>query len=219
MTNLLEVGGRPCDSRRSDAPSGNSPGANSHSAEVPPVAEDFPVKRVLMESDDLARSIGLLAAQLHRDFPHDPELVLLGIRTRGVYIAGRLAARMLEAHKQAVQVGTLDITLYRDDLSSLGPQPVVGHSDVEFDVDSRNIVVVDDVLYTGRTIRAAMDEIVDFGRPRLIRLLVVVDRGLREYPIQADYVGMTIQTTPSEMVQVRLTESDGEDRVLLCDLG
>src|SRR5690606_39023079 len=128
-----------------------------------------------------------------RDFPHSPDLVLMGIRTRGVYIAQRLAAILREKHNQQVTMGEIDITLYRDDLSTLGPQAVVGTTDIDFDVTGKNIILVDDVLFTGRTVRAALDQIVDFGRPRLIRLLVVVDRGLHEYPIQADYVAQKIE--------------------------
>ncbi|MBX7246177.1 MAG: bifunctional pyr operon transcriptional regulator/uracil phosphoribosyltransferase PyrR [Candidatus Sumerlaeaceae bacterium] len=166
----------------------------------------------------MQRAIALLAAHLHRDFPNDPDLVLLGIKTRGVYLAERLARQMESAHGQKVTRGEIDITLYRDDLSTLGAQPVVGKSAMDFDVTEKKIILIDDVLYTGRTIRAAMDEIVDFGRPRLIRLLVVVDRGLREYPIQADYTAQKVETDNTQVIQVRLKEADGEDRVVLCTL-
>jgi pyrimidine operon attenuation protein/uracil phosphoribosyltransferase len=108
--------------------------------------------------------------------------------------------------------------LYRDDLSTLGPQAVVGSSDIGFDVTDRKIILVDDVLFTGRTVRAAMDEIVDYGRPRLIRLLVVVDRGMHEYPIQSDYTGQHVETNEGHVVQVRLNEVDGDDNVFLCAL-
>jgi pyrimidine operon attenuation protein / uracil phosphoribosyltransferase len=182
------------------------------------VAENFPIERVLMEADDLQRAIALLAAHLHRDFPHDPNLVLLGIKTRGVFIARRIAQQLVSAHKQNVFTGEIDITLYRDDLSTLGPQAVVGKSEVGFDVTGKSIVLVDDVLYTGRTVRAALDEIVDFGRPNLIRLMVIADRGMREYPIQAEYVAQRVETNATHMVQVRLKEVDGDDRVLLCKL-
>jgi pyrimidine operon attenuation protein/uracil phosphoribosyltransferase len=171
-----------------------------------------------MESDDLARAFSLLAAHLHRDFPHDPDLVLLGIKTRGVFIASRLQQILQSNHGQKVDMGELDITLYRDDLSTLGNQPVVGKTQINFDVTDKKIILTDDVLFTGRTIRAAMDEIVDFGRPRLIRLLAIVDRGLREYPIQPDYIGQRIETDYSQVIQVRLAEADGEDRVLMCKL-
>lgn len=171
-----------------------------------------------MEPDDLNRVFAVLAAHLHRDFPNDPALVLLGIKTRGVYIAQRLAEQMEKAHGQKVQTGEIDITLYRDDLSTLGAQAVVGSTEMGFDVTDKIIVLCDDVLFTGRTVRAALDEIVDFGRPKLIRLLVVVDRGMREYPVQAEYVGKTVDTDSTHVVQVRVKECDGEDRVLLCVL-
>lgn len=182
------------------------------------MAENFPVLRTLMSADDLRRAIALLAAHVHRDFPHDPDLVLLGIKTRGIYIAERLVRQLGSAHGQKVEMGVLDITLYRDDLSTLGSQPVVGKTTIDFDVTDKKIILIDDVIYTGRTIRAAMDEIVDFGRPRLIRLMAIVDRGLREYPIQPDYVGQRVETDYSQVIQVRLAEVDGDDGVLLCAL-
>lgn len=182
------------------------------------MAENFPVIRTLMEPDDLARELTLFAAHLHRDFPNDSDLVLLGIKTRGIYLAERLVKQLQDTHGQKVDMGILDITLYRDDLSTLGSQPVVGKTTIDFDVTGKKIILIDDVIYTGRTIRAALDEIVDFGRPRLIRLLAMVDRGLREYPIQPDYVAQKIDTDSSQVVQVRLKEADGEDRVVLCSL-
>lgn len=182
------------------------------------MAENFPVSRVMMEADDLERVLAVLAAHVHRDYPNDPDLVLLGIKTRGVYLAQRLARRLEEAHGHKAAVGEIDITLYRDDLSTLGAQAVVGSTDMGFDVTGKKIILVDDVLFTGRTVRAALDEIVDFGRPNAIRLLVVVDRGMREYPIQADYIGQKVETNETHVVQVRLTETDGENRVVLCTL-
>ncbi len=182
------------------------------------MAENFPVSRVMMEADDLERVLAVLAAHVHRDYPNDPDLVLLGIKTRGVYLAQRLAARLEASHGHKAVVGEIDITLYRDDLSTLGAQAVVGSTDMGFDVTGKKIILVDDVLFTGRTVRAALDEIVDFGRPNAIRLLVVVDRGMREYPIQADYIGQKVETNETHVVQVRLTETDGENRVVLCTL-
>jgi pyrimidine operon attenuation protein / uracil phosphoribosyltransferase len=171
-----------------------------------------------MNEGDLQRAIALLAAHIHRDFPHDNDLVLLGIKTRGVYLAERLVQQLQSAHNQKVVMGVLDITLYRDDLSTLGSQPVVGKTTIDFDVTDKKIILIDDVIYTGRTIRAAMDEIVDFGRPRLIRLMALVDRGLREYPIQPDYIATRIETDFTQVIQVRLLEVDGEDGVMLCRL-
>ncbi len=182
------------------------------------MAENFPVLRRLMTEDDLKRALTLLAAHLHHDFPNDPNLVLLGIKTRGTYLSQRLADLMAEKHNQPVALGEIDITLYRDDLSTLGPQAVVGSTDIGFDVTDKKIILVDDVLFTGRTVRAALDQIVDFGRPRLIRLLVVVDRGMHEYPIQADYVAQRVETDETHVVQVRLNETDGDDGVVLCTL-
>ncbi len=180
------------------------------------MAENFPVLRSLMSADDLDRAITLLAAHIHRDFPFDSDLVFLGIKTRGIFISERLARKMEQNHKQTVGTGELDITLYRDDLSTLGSQPVVGKTSIDFDVTDKKIILIDDVLFTGRTIRAALDEIVDFGRPRLIRLLAIVDRGLREYPIQPEYIAHRLDTDLTEVVQVRLKEVDGDDGVLLC---
>lgn len=182
------------------------------------MAEDFPVLKKMMSADDLRRALMLLAAHLHRDFPNDPDLVLLGIRTRGVYLSQRIAAIMEEKHDHKVSLGQIDITLYRDDLSTLGPQAIVGNTDIGFDVTDKKIILVDDVLFTGRTVRAALDQIVDFGRPKLIRLAVVVDRGMHEYPIQADYVAQKVETDENNVVQVRLVETDGDDGVLLCTL-
>lgn len=182
------------------------------------MAENFPVLKKLMDEADLQRALILLAAHIHRDFPHDPDLVLLGIRTRGVFLSQRLARIMAEKHDHTVALGQIDITLYRDDLSTLGPQAIVGSTDIGFDVTGKKIILVDDVLFTGRTVRAALDQIVDFGRPKLIRLMVVVDRGMHEYPIQADYMAQRIDTDETHVVQVRLIEADGDDGVALCTL-
>jgi pyrimidine operon attenuation protein/uracil phosphoribosyltransferase len=143
--------------------------------------------------------------------------VLVGVRTRGVPLARRLAARMKEASGFEPPVGALDITLYRDDLTTVGPQPVLKGTDIPTSIDGRTVVLVDDVLFTGRTVRAALDELIDFGRPALIELAVLVDRGHRELPIHADYAGKTLTTTREEVVQVRLKEEDGDDRVVLLE--
>jgi pyrimidine operon attenuation protein/uracil phosphoribosyltransferase len=145
------------------------------------------------------------------------DLVLVGIRTRGVYIAKRIAANLLEIINHNVPTGELDITLYRDDLMrhTVGPQPVLRRTEIPFSIDDRRIFLVDDVLYTGRTVRAAFDALVDFGRPRSIQLVVLVDRGHREFPIKADYVGKNLPTSLQQSVQVRLTEVDGVDEVVI----
>jgi pyrimidine operon attenuation protein/uracil phosphoribosyltransferase len=140
-------------------------------------------------------------------------LVLVGIQRRGVQLAERLA-RLIEASEgHAVPSGKLDITLYRDDLQAIGPRPVVGETKLPGDLDGKTVVIVDDVLYTGRTIRAALDEFADFGRPRRILLCVLVDRGGRELPIHPDIAGLTVNTTPQDRVDVLVTELDGHDAV------
>ena len=142
-------------------------------------------------------------------------LTLVGIQTRGVFLARRLQANIRRIEGIEVPNGDVDITLYRDDWTRIGPNPVVGSTDLSFSTDQRQIILVDDVLYTGRTIRAAMDAIIDFGRPDRIELAVLVDRGHRELPIEANYVGKLVETRRSEMVNVRMKEFDGEDRVVL----
>jgi pyrimidine operon attenuation protein/uracil phosphoribosyltransferase len=145
------------------------------------------------------------------------ELALVGIRTRGVPIARRIARALKEINGDNVPTGALDITLYRDDLmrQPVGPQPVVRHTEIPFSIDDRKILLVDDVLYTGRTIRAALDALIDFGRPRAIQLIVLVDRGHRELPIKADYVGKNLPTSLKQSVQVRLQEIDGTDEIVI----
>jgi pyrimidine operon attenuation protein/uracil phosphoribosyltransferase len=146
----------------------------------------------------------------------DPgELALVGIRSRGVPLAERLRQRIAAVEGREVPVGILDITLYRDDLTSIGPYAVLKETRIAFPIDGRRIVLVDDVLYTGRTIRAALDGLVDFGRPRSIQLVVLIDRGLRELPIHADYIGRTVTTRQDQMVAVHLLEIDGKDEVIL----
>jgi len=143
------------------------------------------------------------------------ELALVGIRTRGVPIARRLAQAIAEINGHEVPTGVLDITLYRDDLMrhAVGPQPLVRRTEIPFSIDDKKILLVDDVLYTGRTIRAALDALIDFGRPRSIQLVVLVDRGHRELPIKADYVGKNLPTSLAQSVQVHLLEVDGRDEV------
>jgi pyrimidine operon attenuation protein/uracil phosphoribosyltransferase len=147
------------------------------------------------------------------------DLALVGIRTRGVPLARRLARTLKEINGDDVPTGALDITLYRDDLmrTPVGPQPVVRRTEIPFSIDDRKILLVDDVLYTGRTIRAALDALIDFGRPRSIQLIALVDRGHRELPIKADYVGKNIPTSLTQSVQVRLEEIDGVDEIVVED--
>jgi len=140
-------------------------------------------------------------------------LCLIGIYTRGAYLARRIANEIKQRDDKNIEIGFLDITLYRDDLSDIAPHPLIKKTDIKFDVSQKRIVLVDDVLFTGRTVRAALDAIIDFGRPKKIELAVLIDRGHREFPIRPDYVGRNIPTSLSETVDVKLTEVDGIDEV------
>lgn len=146
------------------------------------------------------------------------EVVLIGVQTRGVYLAKRIQQIIEEIDNFTVPLGVIDITLYRDDLTAIGPNPIVKETKISFDINDKIVILVDDVLFTGRTVRAALDEIMDFGRPRKVELLVFLDRGFRELPIRADYVGKNIPTSNKELVEVRLKEIDGEDEVLIMEL-
>jgi pyrimidine operon attenuation protein / uracil phosphoribosyltransferase len=170
---------------------------------------------VVMDADRMGRSLARIAHEILERNRALQELALVGIRTRGVPIAKRLAQAIHEINQHDVPTGTLDITLYRDDLMrhAVAPQPLVRRTEIPFSIDDRRILLVDDVLYTGRTIRAALDALIDFGRPKAIQLVVLVDRGHRELPIKADYVGKNVPTSLSQSIQVRLIEIDGRDEV------
>ena len=170
---------------------------------------------VVMDADRMARNLTRIAHEIVERNRGVEDLALIGIRARGVPIAERLAAEIETIAGVRVLTGALDITLYRDDLRrhAVGPQPVIRRTDVPFSIDDRLILLVDDVLYTGRTIRAAFDALIDFGRPRAIQLVALIDRGHRELPIRADYVGKNIPTSRQQSVQVRLSEIDGRDEV------
>ncbi len=172
---------------------------------------------VVMDADRMSRSLTRIAHEIVERNRGVADLALVGIRERGVPLARRIARVLQDISGTEVPTGALDITLYRDDLmrQAVGPQPLVRSTDIRFDIDDRIIVLVDDVLYTGRTIRAALDALIDFGRPRAIQLIVLVDRGHRELPIKADYVGKNVPTSRRESVQVRLQEVDGHDEVVL----
>ena len=173
-----------------------------------------------MEADRIGRTLARIAHEVVERNRGVDEIALIGIRRRGVPIAQRLARSLLEITGREVPTGALDITLYRDDLMRhpVGPQPVLRRTEIPFSIDDRWILLVDDVLYTGRTIRAALDALIDFGRPRSIQLVVLVDRGHRELPIKADYVGKNLPTSLRESVQVRLAEEDGVDEVVIEDV-
>jgi len=172
-------------------------------------------KAEIVDADGLRRIITRIAHEIVERNRGVEDLALIGIRARGVPLANRLAAELKQIGGVDVPTGALDITLYRDDLMrhAVGPQPVIRRTEVPFSIDDRLILLVDDVLYTGRTIRAALDALVDFGRPRAIQLVALIDRGHRELPIRADYVGKNIPTSRQESVQVRLVEIDGRDEV------
>ena len=163
----------------------------------------------------MGRSLARIAHEILERNRGVEELALVGIRTRGVPLAKRLAQLLGELSKTEVPTGALDITLYRDDLMrhAVGAQPVVRRTEIPFSIDDKRILLVDDVLYTGRTIRAALDALIEFGRPRAIQLVVLIDRGHRELPIKADYVGKNLPTSPTQSVQVHLVETDGRDEV------
>jgi pyrimidine operon attenuation protein / uracil phosphoribosyltransferase len=172
---------------------------------------------IVMDADRMSRSLTRIAHEIVERNRGIGDLALVGIRERGVPLARRIAGELNRISNTDVPTGALDITLYRDDLmrQAVGPQPLVRSTDIPFDIDNRVILLVDDVLYTGRTIRAALDALIDFGRPRAIQLVVLIDRGHRELPIKADYVGKNVPTSRRESIQVRLQEVDGHDEVVI----
>jgi pyrimidine operon attenuation protein/uracil phosphoribosyltransferase len=174
-------------------------------------------KRQLLSAEEIGRTLQRVAHEIIEKTGGAKDLALIGVRRRGVPLSQRLANMIRGFARVEVPVGTLDITLYRDDLSTIGPQPVVQSTDIDFPVDNRDLVVVDDVLYTGRTTRAAMNGLFDLGRPRRVRLCVLIDRGHRELPIEATFIGRAVETTETEIVEVRLQEIDGEECVVLVD--
>ena len=171
--------------------------------------------RLLLGTDDVRRALTRISHEIVERNRGAERLLLVGIRTRGVPIARRLAGWIERLEGVRVPVGELDITLYRDDLDERALRPLVGPTEMPVDVTGRTVVVVDDVLYTGRSVRAALDALMDFGRPERIQLAVLVDRGHREPPIRADYVGKNVPSARSEQVEVHLTETDGRDEVVL----
>jgi pyrimidine operon attenuation protein / uracil phosphoribosyltransferase len=171
----------------------------------------------VMDADRIGRTLTRIAHEILERNRGLDDLALVGVRTRGDHLARRLGRALHEITNREIPTGALDITLYRDDLMrhAVGPQPLVRRTEIPFSIDHRRILLVDDVLYTGRTTRAALDALIDFGRPSSIQLIVLVDRGHRELPIKADYVGKNLPTSLDESVQVYLQESDGRDEVVL----
>jgi pyrimidine operon attenuation protein/uracil phosphoribosyltransferase len=176
-------------------------------------------KAEIVDADGLRRIITRIAHEIVERNKGVDGLVLVGIRRRGVPLAARLARKIQEFEGTAPIEGSLDVTLYRDDLSQVSHQPIVGSTEIPVDINDKVAVLVDDVLFTGRTVRAAMDALIDFGRPRSIQLAVVIDRGHRELPIRADYVGKNVPTSRKEVIGVKIVEIDGVDSVVIKELG
>jgi pyrimidine operon attenuation protein/uracil phosphoribosyltransferase len=172
-------------------------------------------KAKLMDAEQIDRTLTRIAHEIVERNREIGQLAIVGIRTRGSFLAERLAAKIKGILKSEIPVGALDITLYRDDLTTIAEQPVVHKTEIEFDIQDKIIILVDDVLYTGRTVRCALDALIDFGRPKSIQLAVLIDRGHRELPIRADYAGKNIPTSQKEIVQVKVSEIDGEDEVVI----
>jgi pyrimidine operon attenuation protein/uracil phosphoribosyltransferase len=170
-----------------------------------------------MTASEIDRTLVRLAHEILERAKDPAQLVFIGIRRRGVPLAQRLAKKIESLEKRSIPVGVLDINLYRDDLSTVSHQPVVNATDIPFPVAGKDVILTDDVLYTGRTVRAALDALFDHGRPAHVQLLVLIDRGHRELPIEAQYVGRMVQTTGNEIIEVKFQEIDGMEKVLLVE--
>jgi len=176
---------------------------------------NFKDKSKIMDKEAITRTLKRIAHEILEKNKDTSNVAIVGIRKRGALLAERLATTIGEIEKAKPPVGILDITLYRDDLTAIANSPVVHKTEIDFDISDKTIILVDDVLYTGRTIRCALDGLIDFGRPRCIQLAVLVDRGHRELPIRPDYVGKNIPTSQNETVQVKMKEADGTDEVIV----
>ncbi|MFC1979366.1 bifunctional pyr operon transcriptional regulator/uracil phosphoribosyltransferase PyrR [Chloroflexota bacterium] len=172
-------------------------------------------RKIIMTSEDIRRALTRIAHEIIEQNKSSKHLILVGIHTRGVPLANRLAENTRDFNNSKIPVGALDISFHRDDLSTSNPQPIVHNTDFPVDINGKTIILIDDVLYTGRSIRAAMDALIKLGRPRAIQLAILVDRGHREMPIRADYVGKNIPSARHEEIQVRLEETDGVDEVVI----
>lgn len=171
--------------------------------------------KLVMTAAEIDLVLARISAEIVEKLSPQDEFAIIGIRRRGVHLARRLCRRVEAILQRPIPFGILDITLYRDDLTTIGTRPMLRETLIDFDINNLSLVLVDDVLYTGRTIRAALDGLIDLGRPKRVQLAVLVDRGWRELPIQADYVGKHIQTAEDETIEVRLNEEDQEERVIL----
>ncbi len=174
-------------------------------------------KARIMDESAVDRAITRIAHEILEKNKQTKELCVIGIRKGGAYLAVRLAKKISEIDKREIPLGILDITLYRDDLTAIAEQPVVHKTEIDFDIRDKKVILVDDVLFTGRTIRCALDELIDFGRPKNIQLAILIDRGHRELPIRADYVGKNVPTSVLETIEVRLKELDGADEVMIME--
>lgn len=170
-----------------------------------------------MDADDIERTLNRLVYEIVERNKGSKNLAVVGIRTRGEFLAKRIAEKISKLENNQIPVGILDITFYRDDVRLKLRQPEVKTTEINFSIDDKNIILVDDVLFTGRTVRAALDELMDFGRPKTVQLVVLIDRGNRELPIQADFVGRRVKTSLNEEIRVKLREVDGEDSVILIE--
>jgi len=181
------------------------------------MAKDLTPKATILDARQMARIIRRMAGEVIEKERGVADLILLGIHTRGVPLAQKIAAEIRRMEGHDVPLGTLDITLYRDDLSTIAPQPVVKGTQLPGPLEGRVVVLCDDVLYTGRTVRAALNELADYGRPRAVRLAVLVDRGHRELPIQADFVGKKVPTSDDEVIEVTFEATDGVEEVRILE--
>jgi pyrimidine operon attenuation protein/uracil phosphoribosyltransferase len=172
-------------------------------------------EEIILDAEDIRRILGRMTHKILEVHKGAKELALIGIQTRGVFLSNRIRALIQEIEGIEVMTGMIDITLYRDDWTRVSPNPIVQATDISFSVDDRSIILVDDVLFTGRTTRAALDALIDFGRPARIELAVLIDRGHRELPILSNYVGKFVETRRSETINVMLLEKDGDDRVVI----
>ncbi len=174
-------------------------------------------KTKILDKEAMDRSLERMAHEIVEKLKSVEDIAIIGIKNRGAYLGVRIVDKIAKIIGKKPPLGALDITLYRDDLTQVAEQPVVHATEIDFSIDGKKIILVDDVLFTGRTVRCALDALIDFGRPSQIQLAVLIDRGHRELPIRADYVGKNVPTSLKEVVEVRLQEADGKDEVMLCE--